>query len=288
MSDCDARSVCSTGSAKSITHEKRDCPVCKKEIAVQSLYKHIKTKHDSHWFESMYANEKMIRKYISDCEPVPFIYEEKNDFDEVEVKDIYGCLACHNSFTNKVRGTTHCNKAKCKAAHIKECRTLLQRVVNMKAKMLNKTDYSKWSREKLCTAIETEIRWYKWMKSGHLWRILYTFYTEERVSRIAILEKHKYDFTWMHNTPNGAWPVIPAMPDYDMSYNKDAKDLVFHLYHWMAITGSIHSQFVFMRWHYSNVADDEMFYEYDNENHPGGNYIAPMNAQEHIHSLPSL
>jgi hypothetical protein len=288
MSDNDATSVCSAGSKQSITNEKRECPVCNKEVNTRSLFKHIKTKHDSHWFESMYANEKMLTKYIQECEPIPFMYEEKNDFDEIESKDIYGCLACFNSFTHKGHGKTHCNKAKCKATHIKECKSLLQRVMDLKAKMLNKTDYSKWSREKLCNAIETEMRWYKWINSSYLWKILYTFYTEERQSRITVLEKYKYDFTWMHNTPNGAWPVIPALPDYDMTYNKEEKDLRFRLHYWTAITGAIHSQFVFMRWHYENKEDGEIFHMYDNERHPEGQYIAPMNAEEHINSLPSL
>jgi hypothetical protein len=290
MSDCDNASVGSAGSRQSITQSKRDCPVCKKELAVQSLFKHIKTKHDAHWFESMYANEKMLNGYIEKCEPVPFMYEEKNDFDEVETKDIYGCLGCYNTFTHKGHGTTHCNKAKCKATHIKETKALIQRVIDMKKRMENRTDYSKWSREKLCTAIENEMRWYKWIKEGQYWRTLYNFYIKERESRIAseVVDKGQYDFDWVHNTPNGMWCRIPDIPNYDMSYNKEAKDLTFYLYHWMAITGSISSQYVFMRWHYSNKEDDEIYHEYDSHYHPKGQYIYPQQAEFNLRKLPTL
>jgi len=143
MSDCDSASVGSAGSAATV---KRDCPVCHKEFTSRSLFNHIRNKHDAHWFESMWSNEKMLNAYIDKCEPVPFSYTEKNDFDEDECKDIYGCLACNNTFTQKARGTTHCNKKKCKANHIKEIKALIQRVIDMKKRMMNRIDYSKWSR----------------------------------------------------------------------------------------------------------------------------------------------
>lgn len=289
MSDCDNASVGSAGSARSVTHAKRDCPVCKKEIAVQSLFKHVRIKHEMHWFESMYANEKMLNAYIEKGEPVPFMYEEKNDFDEMESKDIYGCLACNNSFTHKGHGTTHCNKAKCKAAHVKEIKALIQRVIDMKKRMMNRTDYSKWSREKFCTAIETEMRWYKWIKQSPLWRILYDYYTPEREVRMKSkdYDKTRYEFTWTHNTPDGLMPFIPDIEEISLEYNKDAKDLLIYLHHWAAINSSIHGRYRFMRWHYEMQADGEMFFE-NSENHPDGEYISPNAAEFNLHKLPVL
>jgi hypothetical protein len=289
MSDCDNASVGSAGSKKSISHQKRDCPVCKKEFAVESLFRHIKTKHDAHWFESMYANEKMLNGYIEKCEPVPFMYEETNDFDEVETKDIYGCLACYNTFTHKGHGTTHCNKAKCKTAHIKEIKALIQRVIDMKKRMMNRTDYSKWSREKFCTALETEMRWYKWIKQSHLWRTLYDYYAPERESRLRgkDVDKSRYEFIWTHNTPDGLMPFIRDIEEIPMEYNKDAKDLLIYLHHWAAINGSIHGRFRFMRWHYEMQADGEMFFD-NSENHPDGQYMSPSTAEFNLHKLPAL
>lgn len=273
MSDSDSKSVCSTASKQSISKQKRDCPICKKEIAVESLYRHIKTKHDSHWFESMYANEKMLNKCINECEPVPFMYDEKNDFDEVESKDIYGCLACHNSFTHKGHGTTHCNKAKCKAGHIKECRELLQRVVDLKAKMLNKTDYSKWSREKIIGCIDRQIEWYTSMKKGYLWRILFDHYNAERNSAIAGgREKAEYDFEWISRTRVNMMPLIRDIPTYDTLYNKESKDILVYMFHWYAINMNIHEQYYHMRWNYESRCEADMFYSVSDK-YPTGKYI---------------
>lgn len=295
MSDCDNASVSSAGSRVSISNTKRPCPVCKKEFKTTSLFKHIKTKHDAHWFESMYANDRMLRGIIEKSEPVPFMYTEKNDFDEDETKDIYGCLACYNSFTHKGHGTTHCNKAKCKAAHIKECKTLLQRVEDMKEKMKNRVDYRTWTREKFCREIEGYIRWYKYIKNGTLYRTLLTAYNKRRAERTASSERALTDrrneiygtnqlHTYCHYTH---FPIIRDIPEYECTYDKTAPNMLYQYHYWGGIVSTIEHTYVYMRQHYDNEADPEMFMSMD-ENEPARLFIDVNSIEQYLHKLPPL
>lgn len=294
MSDCDAGSVCSTNS-KSITNATRNCPVCQKEIKTVSLFRHIKNKHDAHWFQCMWANEKMLNKYIETCEPVPFSYEEKNDFDEMESKDIYGCLGCHNTFTSIKHGTTHCNKAKCKAAHIKECKVLLQRVKDMKEKMANRKEWETWSREKFFKEIEGYIRWYKYMKNGTLWKTLLNAYIKRRAERTASTERASTD---RRNEVYGNssvdsfcsythFPIINDIPDYECRYDKESSDLLYQYHYWGNIVYGIQRTYCYMRKHYDCEADPEMFMSVD-ENEPARMFIDISLIDTHLHKLPPL
>lgn len=294
MSDTENASVCSAGSTSSVSNAKRPCPVCNKEFKVMSLFKHIRTKHDSQWFESMYANEKMLRGYIENCEPVPFMYEETNDFDEVEVKDIYGCLACSNTFTHKGHGKTHCNKAKCKAAHIKEAKSLLNRVIEMQKRMLNKIDYSKWTREKFIKGIEGYIRWYKYMKNGTLYQTLLNAYNVRRAERTKNPENASHDRRYEVYNPNLShtytptqFPIILNIMDYDCSYDKDAPNLLYQYHYWGGIVSNIELTYVYMRQHYDYDADSTMFHSIS-EDEPARLFIDLNSIEDHLHKLPPL
>ena len=293
MSDCDNASVCSAGST-SVSNTKRECPICKQEVNTRSLFKHIKSKHDSHWFESMYANEKMLNGYIENSEPIPFMYEEKNDFDEMESKDIYGCLGCYNTFTNKKLGISHCNKAKCKATHIKETKALIQRVKDMQERMKNRTDYSKWSRQKFCTEIEKYIRWYKYMKNGTLYQTLLTAYNDRRARSTTDPKNATHDRRDEVYNPNMShtynalqYPIIKPIADYDLSYDKDAPNLLYQYHYWGGIVSGIELTYVYMRHHYDYEADPEMFLSMKEEE-PARLFIDINSIDEYLHKLPAL
>lgn len=290
MSDCD-----SVGSAGSAATVKRDCPVCHKEFTARSLFKHIRMKHDAHWFEGMYANEKMLDAYIEKCEPIPFFYMEKNDFDEEETKDIYGCLACNNTFTHKGHGTTHCNKAKCKATHIKETKALKDRVKDMKTRMDNRKESETWNREKFCTEIEKLMRWCKYMKNGTMYQTLLTAYNERRVRSIASTERALSDkrnevfnvnqnnlFSPLH------YPIINPIADYNFSYNKEALDMFFIYNYWRGIASTIEITFVYMREHYDYDYNDPTMFLSMKEEEPARQYICISSIDEYLHKLPAL
>lgn len=293
MSDCDNESV---GSAGSISNSKRECPICKQEVNMRSLFKHIKTKHDSFWFESMYANEKMLNGCIENCEPVPFMYEEKNDFDEMESKDIYGCLGCYTTFATKTKGhgKTHCTKPKCKATHIKECKSLIQRVKDMQVKMANKTDYRKWTPEKFCKGIEGYIRWYKYMKNGTLYQTLLTAYNDRRARCTTDPKNAAHDRRDEVYNPNLAhtynalqYPIIKPIPEYDCRYDKDAPNLLYQYHYWGGLVSSIEQTYVYMRHHYDYEADPEMFLSMKEEE-PARLFIDINSIEEYQHKLPAL
>jgi len=114
-------------SSVSITNMKIECPECKKELQTRSMFKHIRTLHPE-YFASMFKVWKSddFKELIDECKAFPVEWEYKNDFDETEFKNIWGCLGCNNTYTSECKANAHCKLAKCKKDHIKGMKDFLK------------------------------------------------------------------------------------------------------------------------------------------------------------------
>ena len=127
--DEDNKSITSKAStaSTSVSKQKRECPHCQKEITVQNLFRHIKSKHDKefNYYMTVWKVDE-LQQMISKCNGFPVEYTTTNDFDETVENKFYGCLACGNTFTQQHRATAHCKDKKCKAVHIAEFKHIVK------------------------------------------------------------------------------------------------------------------------------------------------------------------
>ena len=114
-------------SSVSISNSKAECPECKKELLTRYIFNHIRKLHPD-YFSTMSKvwKEDAIKELIDDCKPFPVEWESKNDFDEIEFKNIWGCLGCNNTYTLEYKARIHCN-AKCKKEHLKGLKDFLKK-----------------------------------------------------------------------------------------------------------------------------------------------------------------
>lgn len=127
--ESDAHSV-GAGTLSSTTSKDRvalECPECKKELQSRNMFNHIRKLHPE-YFKMMYKVWKAddLQELIDECRPFPMEWTYKNDFDEDEFVNIWGCLACNSTFTQEKSSSclTHCKKAKCKKEHIKALKAI--------------------------------------------------------------------------------------------------------------------------------------------------------------------
>jgi len=116
VNDSDSRSVTSTSSA---LVQQENCPVCKKQLQARAMFKHMRTFHPEYiktTYDTYNNKGNNIDEMIKNNAPMPIEWPVTNDFDEVELRKVWGCLACDTTFTTDQGAVKHCN-AKCKKDH---------------------------------------------------------------------------------------------------------------------------------------------------------------------------
>ena len=104
------------------------CPECGKEMQTRHLFNHVRKLHPD-YFACLYTvwSEAEFKNLIDDKAPLPFEYSIKNDFDEKETKQFFGCLACNNTFTVEKKACLHVSKKKCTKLHVAGLKELWKR-----------------------------------------------------------------------------------------------------------------------------------------------------------------
>lgn len=127
-SDSDSRSQ--SGSQSSTVSAARrvvSCPICQKELQSRYLFNHIHVKHPVEFLDYLStASTQTLQEYIDTKSPISLDYTVKNDFDEDEIKQIWGCLHCYATFASQDGGFKHCNDKKCKVKHTSQIRKLIK------------------------------------------------------------------------------------------------------------------------------------------------------------------
>lgn len=161
----DTKSISSISSTVSAARACIECPECKKELQTRTLIKHIRNFHPA-FFDSRSAvySVEQFDNLINYSLVYPFDWEVVNDFDEVESKSIYGCLACNSAFTVEKKGNDHCKLAKCKKDHIKAIKEYKKIHIKEVEKKNKKQEMDKiiptYSKEKWTSEIEKAITTY--------------------------------------------------------------------------------------------------------------------------------
>lgn len=128
------------------------CPVCSKELQKRCLFNHIHAYHPVEFVDYLStASSATLQGYIDAKSPVALDYTVKNDFDEEEIKQVWGCLNCHYTFTSQQGGLKHCRDKKCCAKHATQIRKLIkaldkQKEEAKKASAKQKTRYNEKDR----------------------------------------------------------------------------------------------------------------------------------------------
>lgn len=128
------------------------CPVCLKELQKRYLFNHIHSYHPSEFVDYVStALPATLQGYIDIKSPISLDYIIKNDFDEEEIKQVWGCLNCHATFTSQAGGFKHCQNKKCCAKHATQIRKLIksldkQKEEAKKASVKQKSRYNEQDR----------------------------------------------------------------------------------------------------------------------------------------------
>jgi hypothetical protein len=102
-----------------------DCPCCQKELQSRNMFNHIRKIHPDYFPATFRVwNDDQFQDLIDDSKALPVEWYIKNDFDEEQAINIWGCLACNNTFTTEHKAHAHTSNKKCKAVHIKEIKKL--------------------------------------------------------------------------------------------------------------------------------------------------------------------
>lgn len=137
----------STSSTTSMSRVAIECPCCKKELQYRHMFNHIRKIHPDYFSAMMRVyKEENLTNLIEYNFGLPLEWEYKNDFDETEFKNIWGCLACNSSFTVEHKANQHCTKDKCKAKHVSEIKKLIKEEKKEKEKKQKNASLSrsKW------------------------------------------------------------------------------------------------------------------------------------------------
>jgi hypothetical protein len=97
-------------SSTSKSNEKLECPHCNKEFQAKALFNHLFVKHPSEFEDHLSHSWGLGANAFKTDIPVRLAWEIKNDFDETEIKTIYGCLSSFKAFQNIDRGLLHFKK----------------------------------------------------------------------------------------------------------------------------------------------------------------------------------
>lgn len=128
----DNHSVCSGGSQGSISLTKKECPYCKDEFQMRSLFNHIRTKHPREM--TTMTNKKYVEDAIKGF-PLQIYWTIQNDFDEEEEEKLFVCLSTNKTFKTEERGTRHFNHSpEHKKKHIQHAKMLLKDYKEVKSK----------------------------------------------------------------------------------------------------------------------------------------------------------
>jgi hypothetical protein len=137
----------SQSSTTSMARAVLECPDCKKELQSRVMFNHIRKLHPEYFSSMMKVyKEDDLEDLIKHKKGMPLEWEYKNDFDETEFKNIWGCLACNSTFTVEEKSYQHCCKAKCKAKHASEIKKIIKEEKKEKEKQAKKIKDSrtKW------------------------------------------------------------------------------------------------------------------------------------------------
>jgi len=103
----DNRSVVSGGSTISTNQEKTECPYCNKDFQIKSMVNHIHSKHNREFLNGL------TKKWLEEAEknrPLKLYWEKPNDFDEIEVLNLYACMGTFKTFMTEERALLHFKK----------------------------------------------------------------------------------------------------------------------------------------------------------------------------------
>ncbi len=103
----DNKSVASGGSTLSSSLEKMECPYCNKDFQTRHMVNHIHSKHSSDFLNGL------TKKWIEDAEkdePLKLYWEKNNDFDELEIMNLYACMGTYKTFLREDRARLHFKK----------------------------------------------------------------------------------------------------------------------------------------------------------------------------------
>jgi len=85
---------------------------------------------------------KEMDELIKNNAPFPINWEEKDDFDEMIPKELWGCLGCNNTYTTEYNAQKHC-AGKCKKDHNAQLRRIKKEEQQDKEKELKKVSESR-------------------------------------------------------------------------------------------------------------------------------------------------
>ena len=94
-------------SGTSVTNQKMECPECKKEVQSRVIFNHIMGTHPG------YFQQQTTKQWLENAatgQPLKIFWEVKNDFDESEIKTIYGCLSSKKTFQTEHKAHAHFKK----------------------------------------------------------------------------------------------------------------------------------------------------------------------------------
>jgi hypothetical protein len=122
----DNHSVASGSSTLSSTQVKIECPHCKNDYQMRSMFNHIFTKH----FRDFKRNiSGAWLKEANPDEPLRIFWDVTDDFDEVKETELFVCLASKKTFVTTNRAIAHFKKnPEIYKQHKKEVRQLLKDV----------------------------------------------------------------------------------------------------------------------------------------------------------------
>lgn len=137
----DNLSVASGGSSTSVSNSKMECPECKKEMTLKYLFAHVRTKHEG------FFHKITTREWLEDAalgNPLKLMWEVKNDFDELDIVTIFGCLSTNKTFKSEYQALNHFKKNKdALKDHNKQIKELIKtrkRVLAVKKEKSEKVD----------------------------------------------------------------------------------------------------------------------------------------------------
>lgn len=125
-----------------------ECPECKKELQTRYMFNHIFKLHP-YYFSSMLKvwDEDKLNELAKTAQSIPVEWEYQNDFEETEFKQLWGCLACHSTFTVEHKANHHTANAKCKAKHVTGIKQIIKDEKKHKEKRLKEVNTSRYKWE---------------------------------------------------------------------------------------------------------------------------------------------
>lgn len=140
MDNSDTHSVASGGSTLSASLVKLECPHCNKDFQTRSMVNHIHTKHRKEFLDNL--SNKWLDK-AEKGEPLKLYWEKKDDFDEIEIINLYTFLGCYKTFMLEERAMKFAKK---NPDILKEHN---QEITKLKKELAKKKELEKKTRSKM-------------------------------------------------------------------------------------------------------------------------------------------